>query len=191
MYVREVVMRRSRFLFVALLALFATFALGAWAGQMIPTGSAVRTKSLGPLTVRVYLITHSMAEKPSQKSPQAVIDADVDKQFAWYMQRDVDADKIKNALRDAFKLNGYGDAAKIEPFVAAFGKGDVVEYDRKKDPKPSVVIFYNAANKTVSISVNGHGNASVPGADFMKAVWSIWFGKIDQPSMGDQLISAI
>jgi hypothetical protein len=39
--------------------------------------------------------------------------------------------------------------------------------------------------------VQGQGAASVDGVDFMKAVWSIWFGKIDQPSLGDQLISRI
>ena len=27
--------------------------------------------------------------------------------------------------------------------------------------------------------------------DFMQAVWSIWFGKIDQPKLGDQLISKL
>jgi len=37
--------------------------------------------------------------------------------------------------------------------------------------------------------VGPRGNASVGGADFMKAVWSIWFGKIDQPSLGDAMIA--
>jgi hypothetical protein len=184
-------MSRSRFLFATFLALIVTFTVGALAGPMVTTGSAVRTKSIGPITAKVYSITHQMAEKPGQKSKQAVIEADVDKQFVWYMQRDVDAAKIKNAMRDAFKMNGYGDSGKIEQFVGAFGKGDVVEYDRKKDPKPSVVIFYSAANKAVTINVTGHGSATIAGQDFMKAVWSIWFGKIDQPAMGDQLISAL
>jgi hypothetical protein len=32
---------------------------------------------------------------------------------------------------------------------------------------------------------------TVDGVDFMKAVWSIWLGKIDQPKLGDQLISQL
>ena len=35
------------------------------------------------------------------------------------------------------------------------------------------------------------GSAMVEGVDFMRATWSIWFGKIDQAKLGDQLISKI
>jgi hypothetical protein len=53
------------------------------------------------------------------------------------------------------------------------------------------VISYSATAKNVTIWVQGAGSATIAGADFMKAVWSIWLGKIDQPSMGDQLISKL
>jgi hypothetical protein len=43
----------------------------------------------------------------------------------------------------------------------------------------------------VTLWVKDGTSATVAGQDFMKAVWSIWFGKIDQPSMGDQLISLL
>jgi hypothetical protein len=33
------------------------------------------------------------------------------------------------------------------------------------------------------------GSATVPGEEFMKATWSIWFGKIDQPNLGDSLLN--
>jgi hypothetical protein len=68
--------------------------------------------------------------------------------------------------------------------VGAFNKDEVKE-------NSAVVISYNAGNKTTTIWVQNGGSASVAGADFMKAVWSIWFGKIDQPAMGDQLISLL
>ena len=29
---------------------------------------------------------------------------------------------------------------------------------------------------------------TITGIDFMKATWSIWFGKIDQKELGDQLL---
>jgi hypothetical protein len=183
--------RRFFFCFTLMLGLFVALGSSALAEGMIHTGGAVRTKSVGPFTAKVYAIRHDMKERPPTKSKQAMIDADVDKQFTWHMLRDVEALKIKNALREAFKMNGYADTAKIEQFVAAFGpdKEDVKEWEKGKPA--SVVIFYSAANKTVSISVAGKGSATVAGQDFMKGVWSIWFGKIDQPSIGDGLMSLL
>lgn len=176
-------MTRFRFLLLVVFGLF--FVAGhASADGMIHTGDAVRTKSVGPFTAKVYAIRHDMASRPDTKSKQAVIDADVNKTFTWVMLRDVDSSKIQNALKEAFTLNGYSDQSKIGPFVGAFSKDEVTE-------KSTVVISYNATNKTVSIWVKDGKSATIPGIEFMKAVWSIWFGKIDQPSMGDQLISLL
>jgi hypothetical protein len=177
-------MNRFRLLFVIVLGLFGSFATSAFADAMIHTGDSVRVKSVGPFTAKVYSIRHDMKEKPATKSKQAVIDADVDKKFTWVMQRDVDSSKIQKALREAFAMNGYGDQGKIGQFIGAFNKEEVKE-------KSSVVISYNATSKATTIWVQNAGSATIPGADFMKGVWSIWFGKIDQPSMGDQLISKI
>ena len=176
----------SFFLTMIVAALFVTLGTpkdaSAQAGW-IHTGDAGRTKSVGPFPAKVYSIRHDMKEKVAKSKP-AVIDADVDKKFTWRMLRDVDSKKIQKALQEAFALNGYGDGGKIGQFVAAFNKDEVKE-------DSAVVITYNAANKTTTIWVQNMGTATVAGADFMKAVWRIWFGKIDQPSMGDQLISKL
>lgn len=177
-------MTRFRFLLVALFGLFVTFSGAAFADGMIHTGNAVRTKSVGPFNPKVYAIRHDMKERPAAKSKAAVIEADVDKKFSWTMLRDVDSVKIQKALREAFAMNGYGDQAKINAFVGAFNREEVKE-------KSSVVIAYDATNKTTTITVQNGTSATVPGVDFMKGVWSIWLGKIDQPSMGDQLISLL
>jgi hypothetical protein len=181
-------MKPSR-IFALVLGLFVTLALAtsAFADGWITAGTALRTKTIGPFTAKVYNITSLTKEAPKERSKVGMINADVDKQLLLYMLRDVDADKMKNAMRDAFKMNGYGDGGKIEQFVAAFGKGDVDEWE-KKNPA-SVSIYYSAKDQTTTMTVPGHGKASVGGADFMKAVWSIWYGKIDQPAMGDQLIA--
>ena len=166
-------------LFVSVGAPKAAHAQAGWTH----TGDAVRTKSVGPFTAKVYAIRHDMKEKVA-KNKQAVIDADVDKKFTWRMLRDVESKKIQKALQDAFAMNGYGDGGKIGQFVGAFNKDEVKE-------DSAVVITYSAANKSTTIWVQNMGSATIAGADFMKAVWSIWFGKIDQPSMGDQLISKL
>lgn len=147
------------------------------------TGTGVRTKSVAFITAQVYAISHDMKGPLPPKNKEAVIKADVDKRFSWRMMRDVDAEKIQKALREAFSMNGYSDRAKIDAFVGAF-KNELKE-------KQGVSISYNAANKSVSVWVQGGGSATIQGEDFMKAVWSIWLGKIDQPSLGDALISRL
>ena len=171
-------------LFTLVLALFVTLASSALADGWIYTGDAVRTKSVGPFTAKVYSIRHDMKDKPATKSKQAVIDADTDKKFTWRMLRDVDSSKIKKALTEALQMNGWSDGGRTGQFVGAFNKEEVKE-------NSAVVISYSAAAKTVTIWVQGAGTATIAGEDFMKAVWSIWLGKIDQPAMGDQLISKL
>jgi hypothetical protein len=170
--------------FTILLALFMTLASSAFADAMIFTGQAVRTKSVGPFTAKVYGIRHDMKERPATKSKQAVIDADVDKKFTWQMLRDVETSKIKKALSEALAMNGFNDAGRTAQFVGAFSQDEIKE-------KAAVVISYTAADKSVTIWVQGGSTAKIAGADFMKGVWSIWLGVIDQPSMGDQLISQL
>ncbi len=175
-------MRALRIVFLVTAVL--TFALSALADGWIHTGDAVRTKSVGPFTAKVYAIRHDMKDKPPAKSKQAVIDANVDKKFTWRMLRDVDSDKIKKAMREAFAMNGFNDGGRIEQFVGAFNKDEVKE-------NSAVVISYSADKKATTIWVQNGGSATVAGDDFMKAVWSLWLGKIDQPSMGDQLIALL
>ena len=175
---------RTSFLFTLLVALFVSVSLPAFADDWVHTGSAVRTKSVGPFNAKVYSIRHDMKGKPGEKSKQAIINADVDKKFTWQMLRDVDAEKIQKALKEAYAQNGFGDAARVNAFAAAF-KEELKE-------NSTVVIAYTAANKSTTIWVqSGGGRATVAGDDFMKATWSLWFGKIDQPSMGDQLMSKL
>ena len=168
------------FLAALLAALFAvTFAV---ADDWTLTGSGIRVKTIAFVDINVYAISHYMKQLPPSKSKQAVIDLDAGKKFVWTMKRDVDQDKIQSALKDAFSMNGYGDSGKIGQFIGAFS-GDLKE-------KATVSIVYDADKKATTVTTPS-GSATVGGVEFMKAVWSIWFGKIDQPSLGDQLISKL
>lgn len=185
-------MKRFFPLFVLFLALFALVSVSSHARADAPapdrdgyinTGSGVRTKTVAIITANVYSIRHDMKAPLPPRNKRAVIDADQDKKFSWQMLRDVDADKIQNALREGFAKNGYSDGGKIGQFTGAFTK----EIQKNQ----GVSISYNSANKTTTIWVQGQGSATIAGVDFMKAVWSLWFGNIDQPSLGDALISRI
>lgn len=146
------------------------------------TGDGIRYKKVAFIHVKVYSIKNEMKELPAQKSKQAVINADVDKRLQWRMLRDVDAGKIRNALREAYAMNGYNDTAKIDKLVNSVTK-------ELKDGD-TVTISYDAAKKVTTMT-SPSGSVSVPGEDFMKATWSIWFGKIDQPKLGDELIERL
>jgi Chalcone isomerase-like len=178
-------LRRSKpsVLFAAFVAVLLA-AGGLFAqGDYILTGTGIRVKTVAFIDVNVYAISHSMKQLPPAKSKQAVIAMDTGKKFVWTMKRDVDHEKIVKALKDAYAMNGYADSAKIGQFVGAF-KGELKE-------KSSVTIVYDADKKATTVTVGGGGSATVPGVDFMKATWSIWLGKIDQPKLGDQLIAKI
>jgi hypothetical protein len=167
---------------VAALALFAlpANALERDRDGYFHTGEGIRYKKVAFINVKVYAIDHYMKDLPQQKSKQAVIEAEVDKRFSWKMLRTVDAEKIRNALREAYAKNGYSDNAKIAPFVDALSNKELKEGDQ-------VTIKYDAAKKVTTIT-SPAGTASIVGEDFMKATWSIWFGKIDQKDLGDELL---
>jgi hypothetical protein len=170
-----------------LLALFSSVparALDKGADGYFHTGDGIRVKTIAFVNFKVYAIGHDMKELPATKSKQAVIDMDTGKRITWRMLRDVEAGKIQNAIKEAYAMNGFSDAGRIGQFVGAF-TGDLKEGQ-------FVTITYDPGAKSTSIHVlGGGGSATIPGADFMKATWSIWFGKIDQPSLGDALISKI
>jgi hypothetical protein len=160
------------------------FALDRMPNGYFHTGDAVRQKKVPIIgSVDVYSIGHEMKELPPAKSKQAVVDMDVGKRLIWKMKRDVDSEKIKNALTDAYAMNGYNDRPKIDTFLGAF-RSELKE-------NQFVTITYDADKKATTLSVQGGPSATVAGADFMKATWRIWFGKIDQDSLGDALISRL
>ncbi|WP_437305842.1 chalcone isomerase family protein [Sorangium sp. So ce388] len=171
----------------AFLAAFAAIFLAVASLFALPdytlTGEGVRVRTVGVAKIEVYRISHHMDKLPPTRSRQAVIDMDTGKKFVWTMLRDVDRGSIVKALRDAYALNDYTDATKIGRFVAAF------ERDLKAGAE--VTIEYDPRAKATTVTVAGGGTATIGGLDFMKATWRIWFGKIDQPQLGDQLIARL
>lgn len=174
--------RKLAVLFASLIAVLLSVS-GSFADDWTLTGSGTRVKTVAFVDVNVYDISHYVKAPPPAKSKQAIIDLDADKKFVWTMRRDVDKEKIVDAIKNAFAMNGYADQGKISKYLAAFS-GELKE-------KSHVTIVYSAEKKAVTVTVDGGGTATIEGVDFMKGVWSIWFGKIDQPKLGDQLLSKL
>lgn len=179
---------RRTFLFATvpaalLLATRSSLALERANDGWFHTGSGVRVKKVVFVEIRAYVIGHAMKALPATKSKQAVIDLDTDKRFTYRMLRDVGADRMKKMFRDAFAENGYADAGAIASFVSAF-RADLKEGD-------ATTILYDSAKKATTITTASGGLATIAGLAFMRATWSLWFGKLDQPALGDQLISKL
>lgn len=175
--------RRKIAIFLATLVAMVFSAGSLLADDWTLTGSGTRVKTVVFVDVNVYDISHYMKQLPPAKSKQAVIDMETGKKFVWTMRRDLPQEKVVKAIKDAFAMNGYADQAKIAKYVGAFST--------ELKEKSHVNIIYDADAKAVTVKVDGGGTATIDGVDFMKAVWSIWFGKIDQPKLGDQLISKL
>lgn len=167
----------SRLLFITFFLFTELFAQAA----MTTTGSGIRVKKIALFNVNVYSISHAMKDVPA-KNAQEIINAETDKKFTLKMLREVDSAKIVNAINDAFKLNGFNNKSQQDTFSSVL-TGDLAEGD-------VITISYNAASKAVTCSYKGKVS-TVNGSDFMKAVWSIWFGKIDQPALTNSLMSGI
>lgn len=149
------------------------------------TGAGTRSKLGG----KTYDIFHSIKQLPAVRSRQALIDADVDKRFslvfravplllkpivggsAW------PKDKIQGSFREGFAANDYTVKEKIDRFLSPIAQ-DFVEKD-------TIFIQYNAETKSTTITVKT-AKVTVEGADFMRAVWSLWFGKIDQKDLPEE-----
>jgi len=147
------------------------------------TGEAIQTANHWPFTIEVFAIWHDTKQLPAVKTRQAMIDLDVDKRFSLRMMRDVDADKLWGGLRDGFRRNGYDDSVRIDRFLSALS-GTL--------PKGKAVwITYDSQAKVTHIVVDGGASATIDGVPFMKAAWSLWFGKSKPSDMGDALLSQL
>lgn len=156
----------------------------AWALEgFVHTGSGVRVKKVLFVSAKVYDISHYMRSLPKQRTRSAVIEADVDKVVSWRMLRDVGEGKIRGSMKSAYALNGYRDDATINQVLTVF-LGGLREGEQLKvsyDTRRKATTFARAAGRSVTIV----------GTDFMRATWSMWFGKSDQPSLGDDLIRLV
>lgn len=152
------------------------------------TGAGTRSKLGG----KTYDIFHSIKELPAAKTREALIEADVDKRFSLVFRavplllkpivggNAWPKDKIQGSFREGFAANAYADKDKIDRFLSPIAQ-DLVEKD-------NIFIQYSATAKSTTITVKTN-KVTIEGVEFMKAVWSLWFGKIDQKDLPEALMA--
>lgn len=128
-------------------------------------------------------VVHDVERLPADPSRQALLDVDVDKRLTLIALSDVDADTMREGLRERFARRGFGDRERVDRFLAAL-TGRIARGQ-------SVIISYDAAAKITRLAVEGRTATTGEGLDFMRATWSLWFGESVPSSLADSLRSEV
>lgn len=166
---------------LCLLLILTAFALAADDKWKL-TGSAVVGVQIPIGYLKIYDLTHEMREVPSAKWKKAIQTADVDKRLTWTLLREAPKNRVADGLRIRLKENGLVGDPRIDQMISAF-----------PDPVPEgarVVINFNAKTDVTTVRVDGPvGPQEIAGADFMRAVWGMYFGQGEWAERcGDQLL---
>lgn len=129
-------------------------------------GAGLRTKTF--LHVKVYVIGLYTAQKG--QSPQAVIAPDQPKQIQMVLMRDVDKEKIIEAINEGFEHNSKQDLPKLQGRLGDLAKA---------------IPDLKEGNKLIFTYVPGKGTllggvakpVVIPGKDFYDALLGCWLGR--------------
>lgn len=179
-------MKTSRIVFAALLfLLFATAGTAkSLKGVTLPDTVTIsgKTCTLVGLGLRkkfffkIYVGGLYM-EHPSHNPKGVINDPGIKRVVMHFLYKEVSVKRMRGAWMDGFKDN-LGDAfdtmkPKIDRFCALFTK----PIRRGEE----VWVTY-LPQKGIQVTIDGKEKGIIPGKDFMKAVFSIWFGEIPADS---------
>lgn len=135
--------------------------------QLVLNGAGMRAKFIFDIYVGALYLT-----RPSTSAEQILADTSPKRISMHFLYSEIEKEKMVNAWNDGFAEN-LSEAAfaalkpDIDRFNAAFGRtveGDVV------------VIDFLAGGATV-VTINGSEKTRLEGADFQRALLSIWLGE--------------
>ncbi len=148
-------------------------------------GAGLRYKKIAFIKPNVY-VGEFFVDAPAkvQKTAAAVLGSlDGEKTLAMRMTfvRNVDGEKISNGFKEALEENKVKlDAGPVKAFLEAVKSGG-----EAKDKKTLIVVGEKLGAKEVVTYENAAGKAvSVEGGPgFVKEIFSMWFGKIDDSGL--------
>ena len=135
------------------------------------TGVALREKTF--MKVDAYLIVGYVDASAtlSDDKAEAFIELVAPKRIQMDLTRGFSADKLKNSFSESIEKN-FEDLsafqADMDLFLAYF-TADAQEGDK--------LIFDFCPAKGLSTELNGETLGTIENVEFMKALWSVWFGK--------------
>ena len=121
--------------------------------------------------VKVYVM--GVYQKTNKRSASHLINSNEPKVLWLHMMRGISGDKMRSGIDDGINDN----------VSAANRKKIAAQIDKLKRAMPSKlknktdIRFAFAPGKGTVLSFNKHKKASFKGQAFMRALWSIWFGR--------------
>lgn len=172
-------MTRRLLIVLACLALAAPVAAGTLEGVTMAdsaqvgdstltlNGMGLRIKKVAFLKVKVYVAGLYLPGRTSD--PSAILDADGAKRLVMhFLYKEVSRDKLIEAWTEGFAGNAkglqFGD--RLDTFNAM--------WDDMKTGEEAVLTYVPGTGTTVEIK--GETKGVIPGADFAKALFSVWLG---------------
>ena len=135
------------------------------------TGVGLREKTF--LKVNVYAIVSYVSEGTQLKGDlgKALLELDAPKMIRMDLVRNFSREKLCNAFQDVIEEN-YEDqtpfASDMEAFLAYF-TADAQEGDK--------LVFTYLPGKGLTTVLNGEEKDLITNFEFVKALWSVWFGE--------------
>jgi len=148
--------------------------LGDSGQELVLNGAGVRTR----LFFRVYVGALYLQKKTA--GAQAVLVDKGPKRVALHMLRELSAEQLFSAMSDGLKSNhSPAELAGFDAQVKALEK----IFNAVKVARVGDVILLDLAAAGTSVVVNGDAKGSIPGAEFARALLTIWLG--EQPADAD------
>ena len=137
------------------------------------TGLAVRKKFFFKVYGMIHYIDYTGEVKNKEEAFNLILTDGKAKQITMEFARDVDAQKIRDAYMEGFKLNATPvEFQSIQPLVNQFV--DYFNTDVKENDKFILRWLPGGAILTI---IKGNTKPVITSDIFARTLWSIWFGK--------------
>jgi len=133
------------------------------------------------LWFKVYLASFYL-EQPTDDAAEAISSEQI-KQVRMHMLRDLDRDKIVEAVQEGFQRNSGPDMPRLQARLDSFLKAIPDLKGRQQ-----IVITYVPGSGTL-LKAGGGQEITIPGKDFADALFSVWLGRqpVDDDLKGEML----
>jgi len=139
--------------------------------QLVVTGAALREKTLAKVDIYTIVSYIEATSKLEGDKYQAIIALDAPKRLQLDMRRSVGKDKLLKSLTDIINKN-FKDQSAFAKDLATFEA-----YFDKDAEDGDVLIFDYNPDVGFQTTVNGELQGTITNFDFVKAIWTIWFGE--------------
>jgi hypothetical protein len=137
-------------------------------------GKTVKLNGMGVRVAYVFVKVYvaGLYLEQTTKDAQAAVQTDEAKRMLLQFLREVTHDEMVGAMRDGF---AHTASAALQPQVDQFSG-----FFTQPLPEGSQASFDYVPGTGTTVTIGGQVKGTIPGADFMRALWGIWLG--DKPA---------